>query len=452
MVWRVTASEALDFLRSLQPSGIVLGLETTRRLAAAVGNPQDRLQFIHVAGTNGKGSVCALLESVYRTAGLKVGLYTSPHLVRFGERIQVDRVLIPDADLARHVATLKAAVERRGGPAPTFFEFTTVLALCHFAESRVDLVVWETGLGGRLDSTNIVTPLASVITNVSLDHMQVLGSTVAAIASEKAGIIKPGVPVLTAAMDPDAEAILRFKARELDAPYLNLGPPQVAAFRLDVGLLGPHQRVNGALAAATVRLLRAFLPVTDEALREGLARAQWAGRMQVLERGSQRVLLDGAHNRAGVEALKEALPELCGPTRPTLIVGLLADKEVGTMLAQLVPLAGRILTVPVANPRTLGSEAVRAAVMATGLGRPVRAAASLAEALRWAAADPVVLVTGSLYLIGEALELLGGIPTGGTEERSLNAWGGSASGAARVPTVTPPGVNGHDAASATGTS
>jgi len=435
MVWPVTTSEAVDYLRSLQPSGVVLGLDSTRRLAAAVGDPQNRLRFIHVAGTNGKGSVCALLESVYRNAGLKVGLYTSPHLVRFGERIQVGRIPISDSDLARHVATLKAVVDRLGGPAPTFFEFTTVLALCYFAESCVDLVVWETGLGGRLDSTNIVTPLASVITNVSLDHMQVLGSTVAAIAAEKAGIIKPGVPVLTAAMDPDAEAILRFKARELDSPYLHLGPSEVAAFRLDVGLLGPHQRVNGALAAATVRLLRVFLPVTDEALRDGLARAQWAGRMQVLQRGARRIILDGAHNRAGVEALREGLPEVCGSTRPTLVVGLLAEKEVGPMLGQLVPLAGRILTVPVANPRTLGSEEIRAAVVAMGLGRPVRAASSLAEALRWAAADPVVLVTGSLYLIGEALELLGESSMGDPEERSLNAWGGAASGSEPRPPV-----------------
>jgi len=438
MVWPVTTSEAVDYLRSLQPSGVVLGLDSTQRLAAAVGDPQTRLRFIHVAGTNGKGSVCALLESVYRNAGLKVGLYTSPHLVRFGERIQVDRIPISDSDLARHVATLKAVVDRLGGPAPTFFEFTTVLALCHFAESCVDLVVWETGLGGRLDATNIVTPLASVITNVSLDHMQVLGSTVAAIAAEKAGIIKPGVPVLTAAMDPDAEAILRFKARELDSPYLHLGPSEVAAFRLDVGLLGPHQRVNGALAAATVRLLRVFLPVTDEALRDGLARAQWAGRMQVLQRGARRIILDGAHNRAGVEALREGLPEVCGSTRPTLIVGLLAEKEVGPMLGQLVPLAGRILTVPVANPRTLGSEEIRAAVVAMGLGRPARAASSLADALRWAAADPVVLVTGSLYLIGEALELLGESSIGDAEERSLNAWGGAASGSE----PRPPAISG----------
>ncbi|MBM3901897.1 MAG: bifunctional folylpolyglutamate synthase/dihydrofolate synthase [Verrucomicrobia bacterium] len=438
MVWPVTTSEAVDYLRSLQPAGVVLGLDSTQRLAAAVGDPQTRLRFIHVAGTNGKGSVCALLESVYRNAGLKVGLYTSPHLVRFGERIQVDRIPISDSDLARHVATLKAVVDRLGGPAPTFFEFTTVLALCHFAESCVDLVVWETGLGGRLDATNIVTPLASVITNVSLDHMQVLGSTVAAIAAEKAGIIKPGVPVLTAAMDPDAEAILRFKARELDSPYLHLGPSEVAAFRLDVGLLGPHQRVNGALAAATVRLLRVFLPVTDEALRDGLARAQWAGRMQVLQRGARRIILDGAHNRAGVEALREGLPEVCGSTRPTLIVGLLAEKEVGPMLGQLVPLAGRILTVPVANPRTLGSEEIRAAVVAMGLGRPARAASSLADALRWAAADPVVLVTGSLYLIGEALELLGESSIGDAEERSLNAWGGAASGSE----PRPPAISG----------
>ena len=200
---RVTVTEALAYLHSLQQFGFQPGLETTRRMAAAAGTPQARLRFIHVAGTNGKGSVCAMLDSVYRAAGLRTGLYTSPHLVRFGERVQVNRVPMSDEALARGVTELRDIVATLPGIEPTFFEFTTVMALRHFAAEGVDLVLWETGLGGRLDATNIVTPLASVITNIGLDHQAVLGPTVPQIASEKAGIIKADVPVLTATEDPD---------------------------------------------------------------------------------------------------------------------------------------------------------------------------------------------------------------------------------------------------------
>ena len=419
----VTLAEALQHLHSLRLFGFQPGLATTLRLAEAAGNPQNGLQFIHVAGTNGKGSVCAFLESVYRRSGRRVGMYTSPHLVRFGERIQINRVPIADDNLARHVAELKALAAPLSHFEPTFFEFTTVLALRYFAEQKVDVVIWETGLGGRLDATNIVTPLASVITQVGLDHMQVLGNTVAAIAAEKAGIIKPGVPVLSAADDPDAEAIIRFKARDLDSPYLWVGPPEVAAFRLEVGLAGPHQRTNGALAATTVRMLRALLPVTDEQLQTGLALTEWPGRLQVVVRGAQRFILDGAHNLAGVHALKAALPNLIGSERPTLIVGMLADKDCAGMLKELVPLAGRVLTAPVSSGRTVGSEELRELARATGSGRPIKATRSLAEALKLATADPLVLVTGSLYFIGEALEQLGVSPAPGTDERALNEWG-----------------------------
>jgi dihydrofolate synthase/folylpolyglutamate synthase len=420
----VTIPEALQYLQSLSLFGYQPGLDSVRRLAAAAGNPQDRLQFIHVAGTNGKGSVCAFLESVYRQSGRRVGLYTSPHLVRFGERIQINREPIPDDALVRWVGQLKAIAEGFGGPPPTFFEFTTVLALCHFAEVGVDLVVWETGLGGRLDATNIVSPLASVITHVGWDHMNVLGNTLAAIATEKAGIIKPGTPVLSAAAESDAEAIIRYRALELDAPYLHVGPSEVAAFRLPVGLVGPHQRTNAALAAATVRLLRVFLPVTDDQLQTGLATTSWPGRMQVVQRGSQKWILDGAHNIDGARALKAALPELVGSHRPTLILGVLADKEWGAMLREWVPLASRVITAPVASRRTVSAEELRAAAVATGAGRPVRAAASLEEALKLAGADPVVVVAGSLYFIGETMERLGLSPAAHGDERALNEWGG----------------------------
>jgi dihydrofolate synthase/folylpolyglutamate synthase len=418
----VTYADALAYLHSLRMFGFQPGLETTQRLAVAAGSPHARLQFIHVAGTNGKGSVCALLESVYRTAGYRVGLYTSPHLVRFGERIQVNRAPISEADLARHVAALKAVADTLPGLDPTFFEFTTVLALRYFAEKGVNLVLWEAGLGGRLDATNIVTPLASVITQIGWDHQKVLGNTLAAIAAEKAGIIKPGVPALTATTDSEARAVITWKARELDAPLLTIGPGELANFRLEVGLLGEHQRSNGALAAATVRLLRAFLPVSDAQLAEGLRTVNWPGRLQVVQRGSQTLLLDGAHNRDGVVTLAAALRQHFAGMRPTLILGMLADKDWSVMVQTLVPLSGRVLTAPVASARTVSAEDLRAACVATGAGRPVKAAQSVAEALKLSAADPFVVVTGSLYFIGEALERLGLSAGSDEEERALNEW------------------------------
>ena len=397
----MTYDEAIAHLRSLQLHGFQPGLGTTRRLAALAGDPQERLRFIHVAGTNGKGSTCALLESVYRKAGLKVGLYTSPHLVRFGERIQVGRVPIADADLARHVSELERLADTM---TPTFFEFTTVLALRYLAEQHVDLVIWETGLGGRLDATNIVTPLASVVTNVAFDHQRILGDTIAAIASEKAGIIKPGVPVVTAAEDPGALAIIVHKAKELDAPVITLGEPEIARFKAEIPLLGRHQRANAALAAATVRLLRFVLPVDDTQLLEGLAEVSWPGRLQVLRRGAQTLVLDGAHNPAGIAALRTALAEAFPGKRPTLVLGMLADKDWRAMVADLVPLASRVVTAPVGNERTVTAEDLRAGA-----------------ALKLVAADPFVLVTGSLYFIGEVMEGLG-IEAARGDERSLNGW------------------------------
>lgn len=415
----MTIHDALAHLRSLQTFGMKPGLETTRLLAQRAGNPQERLRFIHVAGTNGKGSTCAMLERVYRESGLRVGLYTSPHLVRFGERIQINRQPIADAVLARRVEALK---ELCGDLTPTLFEFATVLALQHFAEEQVDLVIWETGLGGRLDATNIVTPLACVITNIGLDHQAVLGGTTAAIASEKAGILKPGVPVVTATEDLDARSIIEFRARELDCPLIGVGSADVAAFPFDLALAGDHQKVNGAVAAATVRLLRFCLPVSDAQLKAGLESTTWPGRFQQLQRGAQTVVLDGAHNAAGVAALASALSRLFPGRKPAMILGMLSDKDWRNMTRILVPLASRVITVAVGSERTVGAEELKAACLATGAGRPVRAAGSIAEALRSTSGDPLVLITGSLYFIGEAMEHLGLEPEDNSGERHLNEW------------------------------
>lgn len=364
-----------------------------------------------------------MLENIYRQTGLRVGLYTSPHLVRFGERIQVNRQPIPEIALAEIVDELRdrlltVAPELE----PTFFEFTTVVALRWFEIQACDLVIWETGLGGRLDSTNIVTPLASIITNIGWDHQRILGNTLSAIASEKAGILKPGIPAVTAALEPDALAVIKFKALELDSPLITIDAAAVQRVDFKLSLLGDHQRANAAVAAATVRLLRYRLPVTDKDIACGLATVYWPGRLQFLEYRSHRWLLDGAHNLDGVRSLAAFLNQEYPTQRPTLLVGMLADKDWKDMLRELVPLAGRIITVPVGSSRTVSPEDLRSACVALGLGRPVRAVKSAGKAIKAAQGDEFVVVTGSLYFIGEVLEELGLEPSEGSAERGLNDW------------------------------
>src|SRR5437870_3990074 len=284
----MTYAEAIHFLYDLRVFGAKFGLENTIKLAALAGNPQDRLRFIHVAGTNGKGSTCAMLERVYRAAGLRVGLFTSPHLISFRERIQVDRQLIGKAEVVRLVAEMKALLtEFPSEEHPTFFEVVTVMALRYFAEQKCDLVIWETGLGGRLDATNIVTPLVSVVTNIQFDHQQWLGETLPDIAAEKAGIIKPRIPVITTTDQPEALAVIAETARRQNAPCTAVPASEIdrpPLNRIELPLRGLHQRLNAALAVATVRAVEAHIPVSDSALRKGLASVNWPGRLQQVTR------------------------------------------------------------------------------------------------------------------------------------------------------------------------
>jgi dihydrofolate synthase/folylpolyglutamate synthase len=423
----MTYAEAIRWLEGLTQFGLQPGLDTTRRLAARAGDPQNRLRFLHVAGTNGKGSTCAFLESIYRAAGLRVGLYTSPHLVSLRERIQVNRRLIPEADVARLMEELRAHCD--GGPAlqPTLFEFVTVLALRHFAKQRCDLVIWETGLGGRLDATNIVTPLASVITNISFDHTQWLGDTLAKIAAEKAGIIKPGVPVLKADDPPDVLAVFERVARENHSPLrvvTTADTHRPPLDRIGLPLLGEHQRMNAALALATVEALQPVIPVSVDATERGLRETHWPGRLQLLRLGDSReILLDGAHNPAGAEKLRDALARHFPGRRPALLLGVLADKDSAGIVRALAPLAGRIYTAPVGSPRSLPAAELAAAAKAAHPNAEVIPCASAAEALQRAAADPFLVVTGSLYLVGEVLARFG---HASGDERALNDYGGAA--------------------------
>jgi len=415
----MTYAEAIQFLNSLRLFGANFGLENTRRLAALAGNPHQQLRFIHVAGTNGKGSTCALLENIYRASGLRVGLFTSPHLVSFRERIQVNRQLIPEADLARLVDELRTL---NAGRETTLFEFATAVALKFFAEQKCDLVIWETGLGGRLDATNIVTPLASVITNIAFDHQQWLGDTLEKIAAEKAGIIKPGIPVITATDAPEALRVIETVAHKNGSLCLQVRGDDTLQAVPALALLGEHQKLNAALALATIKLLQPQLPVKDESIRTGLATVNWPGRLQLIERANgQRILLDGAHNLAGAQTLRATLEKNFAGSRPVLIFGALADKPWADICRLLAPLGDKICTVPVASERTASAEALADAFRSVNPQAEVSVGGSLAEVLKSYESEPFIVMTGSLYLVGEALELLGVLPAdpGG---RTLNEW------------------------------
>ena len=417
----MTYSEAIQHLLELTLFGSKLGLDNPRRLAALAGSPHERLRFIHVAGTNGKGSVCAMLESIYREAGLRTGLFTSPHLVSFRERMQVNRELIPEGALARLTAQLRdSAAGFPEGQGPTFFEVAVVTALCHFAEQSCDIVLWETGLGGRLDATNIVTPLASVITNIGLDHTRWLGETHAAIAAEKAGIIKPGIPALTAAAQPEALAVIRAEAARQGAELIELGQAESTA---DLPLLGRHQQTNASLAKAVVGRLQGELPVPPGAIRAGLAKVHWPGRLQVIQRGEQTVLLDGAHNAEGAAMLRQALADGFSADSPVFILGMVDEKDGAGFCAELATLAKRIVLSPVSSARSAKPDGFVVACQAANPAAAIEVAESLGQALEWCAAEPFVVVTGSFYLVGEAMERLGVAPTPSEAERQLNDWG-----------------------------
>jgi dihydrofolate synthase/folylpolyglutamate synthase len=434
----MTYPEAIEFLYKLRWFGAKLGLTNTLKLAALAGDPHHRLRFIHVAGTNGKGSTCAMLEGIYRAAGLRVGLFTSPHLISFRERIQVNRRHIPEEEVVRLVCELKPLLD--GFPAdhhPTFFEVVTVMALRYFEAEKCDLVIWETGLGGRLDATNIVNPLASVITNIQYDHQQWLGSTLASIAAEKAGIIKRRIPVVTATDEPEAVKVIEETALRLDSLLRMVSRADVEKPPLksiELPLLGTHQRLNAALAVAVIRVLNSDIPVSEEQIRDGLTRVDWPARLQLITSSvgwtslpaswsHQKILLDGAHNPAGAQTIATELRQRFPSAVATLILGILADKNCEEICRVLAPLARRILLVPVASERSAQPAELAGFCHQANPSADISSRESLKAALVAAAADPFLVITGSLYLAGEALELLRAGGDQARDERALNEWG-----------------------------
>jgi dihydrofolate synthase/folylpolyglutamate synthase len=423
----VNYPEAIQFLYGLRLFGAKFGLENTLKLAELAGNPHRQLRFIHVAGTNGKGSTCAMLESIYRASGLRVGLFTSPHLVSFRERIQINRQCISESDVVRLVEELKPLCANFAeGHQPTFFEAVTIMALRYFAEQNCDLVIWETGLGGRLDATNIVTPLVSIITNIGIEHSEWLGDTIEKIATEKAGIIKPGVPAVTSAAHGHGLETIAAIARERRSPFTAVDAEQTHLPPLDtipLPLHGPHQRLNAALAVATVKTLRQQISVEDSALHVGLTTVDWPGRMHRIQTVSgQTILLDGAHNPDGAEALRIALEEEFPNAQPAMIFGVFRDKDSTSMCHSLAPLAGRILLTPVHSERTEDPSKLVAACRESNPRADIEVCQSLADALQKVADARFVVIAGSLYLVGEAMELLHLTRVSESDEKGLNEW------------------------------
>lgn len=410
--------------------GIRWGLERTERLLAAVGNPQRRFRAIHVGGTNGKGSVSATLASVLGRAGHRVGLYTSPHLCTFRERIQVAGAPISESVLVAAARRLWPAIEREEA---SFFEATTALAFLIFAEAGVEVAVVEVGLGGRLDSTNVIAPEVVVLTNVAIDHVDYLGGTLASIAREKAGIIKPGVPVVTGERAAEISEILRQRAEEVGAPFYPLAPASVAdvavspagtRFRLQTEsldelelqtpLIGEHQAWNAALALRALELLPRDLRPGREAVVRGVAGVRWPGRLQWEQIQGRDWIFDVAHNPAGIGALLEAVGRLAVKEPLVAVVGILGDKDWGAMVSLLQERVDRlILTTPPSAPAGRCWDPERALeVLPPGRARVVRDFSMALEVARGEAAEGTVLVTGSFHTVGDALAELGLAPYG----------------------------------------
>lgn len=406
--------EALSWLYSLQVHGIHLGLDRMRRLCEALevsteSTPECRI--IHVAGTNGKGSVCAMAAGMAVETGERTGLYTSPHLVSFRERIRLGPNPIPEEHVAEWLTTICEKIEG-WEPYPTFFEITTALALAWYQKQRASWIVLETGLGGRLDATNVVTPAVSVITSIGLDHTKFLGVTLAEIAGEKAGIIKPGVPVLTTPQPPEVEEVFRRRAEEIGAPLTIISRP--IEERWELALTGSHQRWNAALAFAA--LITAGLRPDPKDIANALRKVEWPGRFQLVSEG--RIVLDGAHNPPAAERLAATWREQFGEEKATLVAGVLGDKDVPGVLRSLLPLAERVICVTVRNPRTMPATDLTRLVAELAPGLPCAAEETLPAALALAQQTPErTLVAGSLFLVGEALACLG--QAEGTHEMSL---------------------------------
>jgi len=419
--------QSVDFLYGLQKHGIKPGLEAVQGLLDRLERPERRYPSLHIAGTNGKGSTAAMAASMLQAAGYRVGLYTSPHLVDFRERILVNGSMMTEADMAALTDRVCAV---SGAPREsTFFEFTTAMAFRHFADSGIDVAVIEVGLGGRFDATNVLAPIVTAITTVAFDHQEHLGTTLAAIAFEKAGIIKPGVPVVVGRVPDEAADVLTRVAGERDAPLHRLpgdfqveGEPS-APFRynglnisyngLTCPLAGRHQLDNAACALALLEsAANQGLPVSETAVRDGLRTVRWGGRLETAD-AHPRLVLDGAHNPDAAAAVADYVADFRrgrAGSRVLLILGIMRDKDREGILDHLLPHVDEVIVTQAGGPRATPAQDLASLVTARGRTAHVRPdpADAMSLARRMAAPDDLILLTGSLLLVGEAKAILQG--------------------------------------------
>lgn len=436
------AFDVQTYLGSLTRFGMKPGLERIQKILARLGSPERTFPAVHVGGTNGKGSIASLVAAALRVSGYRVGLYTSPHLIRYNERIQVDGLAIDDrrlAELMEHVAAVAAEVKNETGSDPTEFEVGTATAFLHFRSSAVDLAVIEVGLGGRLDSTNVVDSRVIALGPIALDHMAVLGPDVASIAKEKAGIFRPGVPVVSAPQPAGAAEVIHQAAqacgadlytvreRETDAAPSDMATYRVGAWGLAggeadvatpwrsypdlrVGLVGRHQLENAAVAVTVLDALDAQgFPVKSEAVYEGIQKARWPGRLELLP-GRPSILLDGVHNEGGARALAGSLERLLEGRKPVFVMAIMGERDPASVLGPILPFAQEVYFTKPRSSRTAPTETSELVRVARQLGCEAEgidfAYDALAAACAKAGPDGLVCVCGSLYLVGEIHALI----------------------------------------------
>ena len=402
-------SDILDYLYALKNRGSKYGIERMRLLLEALGHPERMFPVIHVAGTNGKGSVCAMLEAVYRDNGYKVGLFSSPHLVHLGERAQVDRQILSEAEIVRYTEQLSSIAgelgRRDSDLHPAFFEFITSMAFLRFAELPVDIACIETGLGGRLDATNVVDPELSIITTISLDHCDLLGDTLAAIAGEKAGIIKKGKPVLMGKLPLEADAVVRRVAKELGCKLYAItdrfpdetGLPQT-------NLAGGFQRWNAAIATYAIEILADRFPVRST---QALEQVEWAGRWQTLELDGRKLILDATHNPEGAAVLKQNLSSL--PEQPIIIAGTLGEDRAQSLMEVVAQYARELYLVTPKQDRATPTSFLKSCLDRDAVETDLSVLFPKAGCCAVGEPGDSIVVTGSIYLVGEVMERIQGV-------------------------------------------
>ena len=400
-------NETLSFLYSLRNRGSSFGIDRMSRFVELLGNPQNDFPIIHVAGTNGKGSVCAMLDSIYRTNGYRVGLFSSPHLIELGERVRVDGKNITENEIQEWVRLLKPIAQKMEDEEvdghPTFFEFMSAIAFLTFQKNRVDLAIIETGLGGRLDSTNVVTPELSIITTISKDHCTILGDTLEEIATEKAGIIKRQVPVLIGNLPSCAQEVIQKIAFQHEAPIHTISNLKEEECPI-TNLFGSYQRRNAALAFRSTELLEKKLPLRSDLTHKGLNTVNILGRWQVIK-GSPTIILDACHNSDGALCLKENLATL--PQKPEIWIGVLGEDRAEDIMKVVIEFACSIKLFVVQQPRACSLDYLRSLIPDSFCGEVIDFDLEKAkEELKTSTSNKTILATGSIYLIGDILSLL----------------------------------------------